>query len=117
MTKCFGKRSAIVLLFVLIAWPTSPAPVLADGTGLREIELHGINNAEKVTWARAAKVSIIDAIRTATAQTPGQVIQATLESLNGRLLYEIEVVTGDGKVFELFVDPQTGNLIDAGGKE
>ncbi len=110
-------RSLAIVSLLMSAWLAHIVPVLADEKGLKELEMHNISDAEKVKWARATKVPITDAIRTATAQLPGQVIQATLESLNGRLLYEIEVVTGDGKIIELFVDPQTGNLIEAGGKK
>ncbi|MBM4122035.1 MAG: PepSY domain-containing protein [Nitrospira sp.] len=108
-------RGLTIVSLLMFAWPTPI--VLADEKGMSELELHNISDAEKVTWARAAKVLITDAIRTATAHIHGQVVQATLESLNGRLLYEIEVVTGEGKVVELFIDPQTGNLIEPGGKK
>jgi len=80
-----------------------------------EIEVSALTPQEKVQWARAAKIPLVDAVRTALAQTPGQAIQVTLESLKGRLLYEIEVVTRDGTVVEVFVDPQSGKVIDAGG--
>lgn len=110
-------RSLVIVSLLMFAWPAHIAPARADEKGMKELEIHNISDAEKVQWARASKVPMTDAIRTATAQVPGQVIQATLESLNGRLLYEIEVVTGDGKVVEMFVDPQTGKLIEGGGKK
>jgi uncharacterized membrane protein YkoI len=81
----------------------------------QEIEVSAVGPQEKLKWARATKVSLADAIRTALARTPGLAIQATLESLKGRLIYEIEIVTADGAVVEVFVDPQTGNIIDSGG--
>jgi uncharacterized membrane protein YkoI len=62
-------------------------------------------------------VPLTDAVKTALAHAPGQAIQATLESLKGRLLYEIEIVTGEGAVVEVFVDPQSGKIIDAGGTQ
>jgi uncharacterized membrane protein YkoI len=80
------------------------------------IELEDVSDEEKVRWARATKVSVQEAIRTAIARTPGQVIEAALHSIKGRLLYEVEVVTQDGKVIELYVDPQTGKLIVIGEK-
>jgi uncharacterized membrane protein YkoI len=92
----------------------STTSLLADQPSAKELEVHDISDAEKLKWARATKVSIVEAIKTARAQTPGQVIQATLESLGGRLLYEIEIVTGDGNVVEVFVDPQTGKLVQQG---
>ena len=81
------------------------------------IELEEVSDTEKVKWARATKVSVTDAIKTATAHIPGQVIEAALHSISGRLLYEVEVVTKDGKVVELFVDPQTGRLVEPGDRK
>lgn len=80
----------------------------------QEIEVSALTPQEKLQWARATKVPLADAVQTALTRTPGQAIQATLESLKGRLLYEIEIVTGDGTVVEVFVDPQSGNVIEAG---
>jgi uncharacterized membrane protein YkoI len=78
------------------------------------VEIEEVPDAEKIKWARATKISAMDAIKTATAHTPGQVIEAALHAINGRLLYEIEIVTKSDRVVELFVDPQTGKLIQQG---
>ena len=77
-------------------------------------ELEEVSDSEKVKWARATTVSVTEAIKTATAHTPGQVIEAALHAIHGRLLYEVEVVTKDDRVVELFVDPRTGKLIQQG---
>lgn len=77
-------------------------------------ELEEVSDAEKIKWARATKISVTDAIKTATAHTPGKVIEAALHAIHGRLLYEVEVVTKDDRVVELFIDPQTGKLIQLG---
>ncbi len=77
-------------------------------------ELEEVSDAEKIKWARATTVSVTEAIKTATAHTQGQVIEAALHAIHGRLLYEVEVVTKDDRVVELFVDPRTGKLIQQG---
>ncbi|MCS6283806.1 MAG: PepSY domain-containing protein [Nitrospira sp.] len=81
----------------------------------QEIEASAVGPQEKLMWARATKMPLAEAIRAALSRMPGLAIQATLESLNGRLLYEVEIVTGDGAVVEVFVDPQTGNIVGPGG--
>lgn len=78
------------------------------------VELEEVSDAEKIKWAHATKISATDAIKTATAHQPGQVIEAALHAIHGRLLFEIEIVTKDDRVVELFVDPQTGKLIQQG---
>jgi uncharacterized membrane protein YkoI len=113
MTQAF---STALLVLVLNGWPIAMAIDLARAGEKDVLELEDISDDEKVRWARATRVSVTDAIRTATAKRPGQVIEAALHSIKGRLLYEIEVVTNDGKIVELYVDPQTGILIDLGAK-
>lgn len=110
-------RNQVIGWMLIAGLLGSAGALLADQPGMKELEVQDVNEAEKVKWARATKVPIIDAIKTATRRTAGHVIQATLESLGGRLLYEIEIVTGDGKVAEVFVDPQTGKLVEQGVKK
>jgi uncharacterized membrane protein YkoI len=80
------------------------------------VELEDVSDDEKIRWARATRIPVSDAIKTATARTPGQVIEAALHSIKGRLLYEIEIVTSDSKVVEVYVDPQSGRVVERGGK-
>jgi uncharacterized membrane protein YkoI len=98
--------------FLLIGSLFSVSAVPAAETAT--IELEEVSDTEKIKWARATTVSVTEAIKTATAHTPGQVIEAALHAIHGRLLYEVEVVTKDDRVVELFVDPRTGKLIPQG---
>ena len=98
--------------FVLMGSLLVASGGMATELGTKELE--EVSDSEKVKWARATTVSVTEAIKTATAHTPGQVIEAALHAIRGRLLYEVEVVTNDDHVVELFVDPQTGKLIQQG---
>jgi uncharacterized membrane protein YkoI len=107
------SRVLLTIVF-LIVWVYPPD--LGRASEKDVVELEDVSDAEKIRWARATKVSVSDAIRTAILRTPGQVIEAALHSIRGRLLYEIEVVTSDDRVVELYVDPQSGRLVDSGEK-
>lgn len=109
------RMEMILASFLLYALCGLPSPVHAHEKDAREIEVSALTAQEKVAWARATKVVLTDAVHTALAQTPGVAIQATLESLKGRLLYEVEIVTGEGNIVEVFIDPQSGKVIEAGG--
>lgn len=85
----------------------------AQASEIATTELEDVSDAEKIKWARAATVPVTEAIKTATAHTPGQVIEAALHAINGRP-FEVEVVAKDDRVVELFVDPRTGKLIQRG---
>ena len=49
------------------------------GAELATTEIEDVTDAEKIKWAHATKVSVAEAIKTATAHTPGQVIEAALQ--------------------------------------
>ena len=72
---------------------------------------------DKAALAAAAKVTIEQAIKTATDKVQGKVIEAELENEDGKLVWEVEIVRADGKVSELYVDAGTGALVPGGEKE
>ncbi len=65
---------------------------------------------EKVKMAAEAKVTIHDAIEAATRAVSGKVIEAELEE-KPRVTWEVEVVTDDGKLMEVWVDVDSGAVV------
>lgn len=58
-----------------------------------------------------AKVSMEEAIATAKAKFPGQVLEAELENEHGQVVYEIEIASTTGTVTEITVDAQSGDVL------
>ncbi|MDR3438651.1 PepSY domain-containing protein [Telmatospirillum sp.] len=48
---------------------------------------------------------------------PGQMIDTDLETEGGRLVYEIKVLTSDGRVLKLLYDARTGEMLKARSRE
>lgn len=67
---------------------------------------------EAVELSKTAKVTIEQAVKTATEKLPGKVIEAELEKKHGKGVWEVEIVGADGKVTEVHVDADTGTVID-----
>ncbi|MDH4155365.1 MAG: PepSY domain-containing protein [Nitrospira sp.] len=67
---------------------------------------------EAVEMAAAAKVTIDQAIKTASEKVPGKVIEAELEKKYGKLLWEVEVVTAENKVMEVHIDAESGTVVN-----
>ena len=67
---------------------------------------------ETVEMAAVAKVTIDQAIKTATEKIPGKVVEAELEKKHGMLVWEVEVVTAENKVMEVHIDAESGAVID-----
>jgi len=67
---------------------------------------------EAVEMAAAAKVTIDQAIKTASKKVSGKVIEAELEKKHNKLIWEVEVVTAENKLMEVHIDAETGAVID-----
>ena len=67
---------------------------------------------EKVKMAAKATVSIDQAIKAATQKVSGKVIEAELEEEHDTTVWEVEVVTSEGKVKEVHIDATSGKVID-----
>ncbi|MBH0203930.1 MAG: PepSY domain-containing protein [Nitrospira sp.] len=91
---------------------TLSAVVLATGTMTMTGSAYGEPN--KVEMAAAAKVSIDEAIKTASEKVSGMVIEAELKQKQDRLIWELEVVTPEKAIMEVHIDAETGSVIDVG---
>ncbi len=82
------------------------SPAWSDDKGKKD------EGKEAVKMAAAAKVTIDQAIKTASKKVSGKVIEAELEKKHNKLIWEVEVVTADNKVMEVHIDAETGAVID-----
>jgi uncharacterized membrane protein YkoI len=64
-----------------------------------------------------AKVTIEQAIKTASEKVPGTVVEAELEKKHGKTVWEVEVLGADGHVTEVHIDAATGAVIDTEAKK
>ena len=67
--------------------------------------------------AKDSKVTIDQAIKTASKKVPGTVVEAELEKKHGKTVWEVEVLGADGTVTEVHIDAATGAIIDTEAKE
>ena len=67
---------------------------------------------EKLQLSQDAKVSIEEAIKTATDKVPGKVVEAELEKKHGKAVWEVEIATTDNKIMEVHLDSASGAVID-----
>ena len=67
---------------------------------------------ETVEMAAKAKVTIDQAIKTASEKVPGKVVEAELEKKHNTLVWEVEIVTAENKVMEVHIDAESGAVID-----
>lgn len=77
----------------------------------------GDKEKEMVELATTTKVSIEEAIKIVTAKIPGTVIEAELEKEDGKTVWEVKVVTAKGELKEVYVDVQSGKIVDIEEKD
>jgi len=71
---------------------------------------------EVAALAKDAKVTIDQAIKTASEKVPGTVVEAELEKKHDKTVWEVEVLGADGKITEVHIDAATGSVIDTEAK-
>lgn len=98
------QSSSVFVLAMLLAAGTLALGGTAYGD---EKEKNG-----KREMAAAAKVTIDQAIKTASEKVPGKIIEAELEKKHNKLVWEVEVITEENKVMEVHIDADSGAVID-----
>jgi uncharacterized membrane protein YkoI len=74
-------------------------------------------DADIAALAKDSKISIDQAIKTASKKVPGTVVEAELEKKHGKTVWEVEVLGPDGKVTEIHIDAASGAVIDTEAKK
>jgi uncharacterized membrane protein YkoI len=91
------------------------AALLAGGPALAEEHDHDHDRARRAV-EEGRILPLRDILARAESSVPGQMVGVELEEEHGAMVYEIKMVTTDGRVMTLLYDARTGELIKAGGR-
>ena len=108
--KRFGIGITVFALLVGISL-IATGPAWSDKKGKHEEE------GNVADLAKEAKVTVDQAIKTATEKVQGTVVEAELEKKHDKTIWEVEIVGADGKVSEVHIDAATGAVIDVEDKK
>jgi uncharacterized membrane protein YkoI len=86
-------------------------PAWSDKKGKHEEE------GNVADMAKEAKVTVDQAIKTATEKVQGTVVEVELEKKHDKTIWEVEIVGADGKVSEVHIDAATGAVIGVEDKK
>jgi len=67
---------------------------------------------EKLELAGQVKIPFDQAAQTAVQKVAGKVIEVELEKADGKVVWEVEILTAEGKLEELYVDAVAGGLVE-----
>jgi uncharacterized membrane protein YkoI len=89
------KRLALILLCLAV-------PAVADGDG---------HDRARRALEAGEILPLSEILRVATALRPGRVIEVELDRDDGRWLYELELVSPQGRLYEMEIDAATGEIL------
>lgn len=99
------------------------AAAVSTAGGLAYAKQSGAMEEDGAADLARATISLSQAIGTAEAHAAGKAVKAGLDSENGTLAFNVEVVTADKKVMDVSVDASDGKVLssqldtpDRGGK-
>jgi uncharacterized membrane protein YkoI len=93
---------------------TIPALLMAAGiatAGGLAIAKNSTGDNDATADLAKARVTLVQAVGAAEAQVGGVATKAELESERGAVVYDVEVVTPDRKVFDVKVDAVDGKVL------
>ena len=93
------RRLALPLVVLLLA----ASPVRADD-----------DDAERARRAleRGDVLPLAEVLAAVEQQHPGRVIEVELEEEDGRLVYELKLLAGGGRLLEIYADARTAEVLE-----
>jgi uncharacterized membrane protein YkoI len=71
----------------------------------------GEDTKQVVAMAMAAKITIDQAIKTASDNFPGRVIEAELEKKHDKTVWEVEILTAEQVIKVVHIDAESGSVV------
>ena len=101
-------KKLLAPLLAALALSVAPAALAADRgsgrSGDHDEALRAVEAREALPIARIMEI----ALRAA----PGEIVEIELDSEDGTLIYEVEVLSGSGRVRKVDIDARTGAVLD-----
>jgi uncharacterized membrane protein YkoI len=108
-----ARPAALIGLAVAAMLGVTATAFAGDSQDKRTKEQRRAEEAQAIRAAvqRGEVIPLPRILALAQAKVQGQVLEVELEHENARLLYEIKILAGNGRVRELRLDARTGALI------
>lgn len=105
-----GARNALLSVLAGLVVAAGAASVVdADDDDDEEMSEH---EAVRFAVKRGEVMPLARILAIALKEIPGDVVEVELERDDGRIVYEIKVLTDNGRVREVRLDARTGGILD-----
>jgi uncharacterized membrane protein YkoI len=114
---CRMRRFMILILACLLS--AAVMPVRADSDGERRYGYERDDDHDRVRRAveRGEILPLADILKRTAKDYPGQLIEAELEDEDGEMIYELVIISEDGRVYKLYYDAHNGALLKVKGRD
>lgn len=99
---------------IVIATLATGIVLTLGGTAIADKK--GEKHKSRIEMAEMAKVTIDQAVKTASEKVPGKIVEAELEKKHDKTVWEVEIVTDDKMIKEVHIDADSGVVIDVEDK-
>ena len=97
----YMRSMAVAAAFMAVA---AASPVMADDDHKERRDREINQDAVRDAVQRGEIRPLSDVLKAGETAMPGQVLGVKLKKKNGRLVYELKILTGQGRVREVYVD-------------
>lgn len=109
------RRISVFILACLLSAVSVPARSDDDG------DRHGYERDDDHERARRARergeiLPLTDILKHANSEYPGQLIEAELDFEHDKMIYELVIISDEGRVYKLYYDARNGELLKAKGR-
>lgn len=107
----------MILVLTALLSATS-VPALADGDGEHRDGYKRDDDHDRARRAleRGEILPLTDILKRANKEYPGQLIEAELDDDHGGMVYELVIISAEGRVYKLYYDARTGELLKVKGR-
>ncbi len=100
------RSGGVILLLLLVSLAFGGGAVWAD------------DDHERARWLRDTEtiLSLEEVLDTAYKAKSGRLLEVYLKREHGRYVYEVEILTPDGVVWEMLLDARTGEMVQIEGE-
>lgn len=115
----FRRMRRFLTLVVACFLTGAPLPALADGDGEGSYGYERDDDHDRARRAleRGEILPLTDILERANKEYPGQLIEAELEDEDGRMIYELVIISEEGRVHKLYYNARNGDLLKVKGRE
>lgn len=111
------RRFMILILTCLLSVSFGPAWADGDGDHRHSYKRDDDHNRARRARERGEILPLIEILKRASKEYPGHLIETELDDEHGTIVYELVIISAEGRVYKLYYDAHSGELLKVKGRD